>query len=303
MSCEPVTPVAPTPLAEAKARRSAEGETWLRNLPGRVAELCRVWNLRLGETLTGGTAAFVARVEHADGAGAVLKLPVPAAGNARSTRTLVTAAGRGYAQVLEHDGDDLLLELLGPSLDRTGYPPQRQLRVLADLLPIAWEVGVPGDPVDQGAGLADLLTHLLTGPTDPVAARALQFARRRSAAFRPDTARVLHGDAAPPNALLAPGRTTEAVFVDPDGFAGDPAYDVGVGLRDFSAELLTARTPAALLRGWCHDSATRTGQDPQAVWEWAFLERVTTGRYVQSLGAEDLARPFLASARRLLPDG
>ncbi|WP_432560985.1 aminoglycoside phosphotransferase family protein [Kineococcus sp. SYSU DK003] len=290
-------------IVVAKARRAPGGEAWLQDLPARVAALAGRWALRIGEPLTGGTAAWVARVERADGTPAVLKLPVPDPGNHLTTRTLLAAGGDGYVRVLGHDGDDLLLEHLGPALHRSGFPARRQLRILAGLLPHAWRAGGdPVDPVDKAAGLATFITGLLDGPADAVTAKALQFADRRSRAFRPEAALVLHGDAAPSNALLVPGRAAEALFVDPDGFTGDPAYDCGVALRDWSRELLATSRPADLLRNWCLDVAAGAGQDPQAVWEWAFLERVSTGLYVRSLGAGDLAGPFLDSAHRLLPD-
>jgi streptomycin 6-kinase len=288
--------------AVAKARRAPGGEGWLRDLPSRVAALAARWDLRIGDPLTGGSAAWIARAERADGTPAVLKLPVPDPGNALTTRTLLTADGHAYVRVLAHDGDDLLLEHLGPALDRSGLTAERQLRILGDLLPRAWRTGGdPVDPVDKAAGLAEFVTGLTEGPTDAATARALEFAERRSRAFRPEQALVLHGDPAPANALLAPGRASEALFVDPDGFTGDPAYDCGVALRDWGTHLLGSDRPAETLRGWCLDLATRTGQDPQAVWEWAFLERVSTGLYARSLGADDLARPSLETAHRLLP--
>lgn len=38
----------------------------------------------------------------------------------------------------------------------------------------------------------------------------------------------------------------------------------------------------------------------KAIWDWGFLERVSTGLYAMSFGAEDLARPFLESAEALI---
>lgn len=281
-------------IVRAKAVAAPGGETWLRDLADRITDHCDRWELLVEEPLTGGTSAWVGRVRRGDGTPAVLKLPVPDPRNARTTAALLAADGDGFVRVLAHDGDDLLLEHRPTPLDRSGLPPEEQLRVLAELLPRIWRAGA--EPVDKAAGLRDLL--LATDP-DPVVERALEFAHRRSAQFRADDAMTLHGDAAPNNVLLGPdGR---AVFIDPDVFTGDPAYDVGVGLRDWSSTLLEARDPAGVLRTWCRDAAHRTGQDAQAVWEWAYLERVTTGVYARSLGAVDLAEPFLETARRLLP--
>jgi streptomycin 6-kinase len=46
--------------------------------------------------------------------------------------------------------------------------------------------------------------------------------------------------------------------------------------------------------------ADRTGVDVTRIWQWAFLERVSTGLYVLGFGSEAVGRPFLTSAERLL---
>ena len=112
---------------------------------------------------------------------------------------------------------------------------------------------------------------------------------RHSPGTIPTTAVVLHGDAHPGNTLLvtAPrdGAPAGHVFVDPDGFRGDPAYDAGVVLRDWSRHL-TGPDASTTLRGWCDLVAERAEVDPARVWAWSFLERVSTGLYVTSFGAE-----------------
>ena len=122
---------------------------------------------------------------------------------------------------------------------------------------------------------------------------ALRCAERRSAAYDPDRCVVVHGDAAAANVLRRPGDGW--VFVDPDGFVGDPAYDRGVAVRDWCAELLAAADPRTLLRSYC----VLLGGDPAATWDWGFLERVSTGLYLASLGGD--GGPHLNSAATLLP--
>jgi streptomycin 6-kinase len=43
----------------------------------------------------------------------------------------------------------------------------------------------------------------------------------------------------------------------------------------------------------------QTGVPAVAIWEWGFLERVSTGLYIMSLGEPELARPFLETAELL----
>jgi streptomycin 6-kinase len=132
-----------------------------------------------------------------------------------------------------------------------------------------------------------------------VIARALSYANRRAAAFDPDRCVVVHGDPHPGNALRVPaprpGAESGYVFVDPDGFLADPAYDLGVVLRDWCAELLAGDAPA-LARRYCRLLAGHSGVDEAAIWEWGYLERVSTGLFVAGLGEHELARPYLHTA-------
>lgn len=90
------------------------------------------------------------------------------------------------------------------------------------------------------------------------------------------------------------------MFVDPDGFVGDPAYDLGVVLRGWGEHLLAADNGKAVAWRLCRLIADRADVDEQAVWEWGFLERVSTGLYAWSLGAYELAQPFIESAPALV---
>ena len=62
-----------------------------------------------------------------------------------------------------------------------------------------------------------------------------------------------------------------------------------------------ADDPRKLLRTYCDLLARETGIDEAAIWEWGFLERVTSGLYCIRSGLEALGRKFLASAERLSP--
>ena len=303
------------PVVRAKAQAlGAAGEAWLTGLPALVADLADQWRLEVVAPLGGGTSAYVARVRTAAGDAAVLKLAVPADHVPREIATLVRADGRGYVRVLAHDAARaaMLLEPLGTSLPASGLDPEAQLEVVAALLPEAWRVPLPADrtdaaPFDKAAALREFVGDLsarLAEPIPPgVVSLALEYADRRAAAFDPDACVVLHGDASVANVLRVerprPGAARGWVFVDPDGFVGDRAYDAGVALRDWAAELLAADDPVRLARRYCRLLADGTGLDEQAIWEWGFLERVSTGLYLRSLGAEDLARANLDSAALL----
>lgn len=71
----------------------------------------------------------------------------------------------------------------------------------------------------------------------------------------------------------------------------EPAYDLELIMRDYHEELRAA--PLRLGRKRAEHLAKRSGLEVQAIWEWGFAARVTTGLYLLELGALDEGRQFL----------
>ena len=71
------------------------------------------------------------------------------------------------------------------------------------------------------------------------------------------------------------GAESGFVFVDPDGFLAEPACDCGVVLRDWCIHLLAGNT-VPLAQRYRGLLAGHTGVEETAIWEWGFLERVST---------------------------
>lgn len=299
------------PLTRARLTALGErGAEWAERLPGVLAGLARDWGLDLGRALPGGSNSYVVRAVTADGSPAVVKVVLDVEGLGDQARVLADADGRGYARLLRADLDRgaLLVEALGPPLEASGRSSEDQLRVLADTLLVAWQPS-PLDRVpteaDKAVGLAGLIVDhwQRLGRPCPVAVRdqALRYADLLADASS-ESLVVVHGDAHPGNALAVPrrrpGAETGYCFVDPDGFVADRAYDLGVAMRDFSAAVL--RTGRPTLESYAQLLADRTGVDATRIWQWAFLERVSTGLYVLGFGAEPVARPYLQSAEVLL---
>ncbi len=280
------------------------GRGWADALPDMVADLQAMWSLRVDEQLTGGTSAYVAMATTQSGGRAVIKIAVPATTDfPREVRTLELADGRGYVRLLAHDSSRraMLLEPLGVPLNLTCQTPERQLATVAAVLPHVWSLPLnvdrqgqscwAGTPVDKAASLEESIVELWQELDQPcperVLIRAIDCAQKLSRSFAPDRAVVVHGDAATANLLRVPAPRSGAdagfVFVDPSTFVGDPAYDLGVALRDWGTELL-AGDAARLARQWCKLLADGGGMDEVAVWQWGYLERVSTGLYAESLG-------------------
>jgi streptomycin 6-kinase len=305
--------VVPALLRQVAVHLGAEGTRWLAELLARLSDLERRWGLTLGQSLPGGSRSYVVRARTGDGLDAVLKLAVPDPALSEQVRMLRRARGCGYVRVLAADFERhaVLLEALGPALDRLPLSPEAQIVALWRTLRAAWRLERPPDVALAEAhrkphGLAELVSNLwgdLGRPcSEAVVERALVFAERRAAATCLDRVVIVHGDPHPGNALriLAPraGAKSGFVFVDPEGFVADPAYDLGVVLRDWCPQLLAGDAPA-LAAAYCRQLAALSGLDEAAIWEWGFLERVSTGLYVLQYGAEEMARPFLATAELL----
>lgn len=299
------------PLTRARlAALGAAGVAWAEALPDVLAGLARDWSLELGADLPGGSNSYVVRVTTASGSTCVLKVVLDDTGLADQVRVLETADGRGYARLLRSDlrRRAMLLEELGAPLQNSGLPGRDQLAILADTLAVAWQQA-PCDQMpaeaDKALGLANLISEhweRFDGPCSiAVRDQALRYAEQLA---DPPTASlvVVHGDPHPGNALAStprgPADQSGYRFVDPDGFVADRAYDLGVTMRDFSAAVLREGRP--LVESYAALLAARTGVAADRIWQWAFLERVSTGLYVLGFGAESVARSYLDSAEVLL---
>lgn len=301
-----------SPVTQAKAAQlGAPGTAWLQSLPDLVLDLESRWSLTVGEPIAGGSAALVAEAWTATGEPAVLKLSMPDPLFPQQVATLTAARGHGYARVLAFDQERsaVLLERLGSPMERVGLEPEAQIRILCAMLKQAWKVprSAGGEPTNcKAASLGDLVSGLsrtLRGRcSQRVLAQALTYAERLAASVEPGRSVVVHGDPHPGNALQVltsrGGAEAGFVFVDPDGFVDDPAYDVGVVLRDWCPQL-SGGDAAGTARRYCRLLARHSGVNAARIWEWGYLERVSTGLYLLALGAEEHGRLFLETAELL----
>lgn len=299
----------PEAVRQKAESRGAQGRRWLENLGDLILDLEREWRMTVGATLHGGSESYVAAATTEDGSEAVVKIEMPPHTSfAGEALTLAAAEGRGYARVLARDEDRgaMLLERLGPSLRGSGLPVSTRIHILCSTLREAWRVPPPAG-LPTGAEKARWLSGFISrtweeldGPCSRrVVDRALEFAATRHSAFDPERSVLVHGDAHDANALRDPRSTrTSFKLVDPDGLLAEPAYDLGVLMREWSGELL-AGDAAKLGRERCERLAALTGLDPRAIWEWGFVERVSTGLLATRVGATHMGGEMLAVAEVL----
>lgn len=285
------------------------GQQWLRELPDQLRALEREWCLTIGETLTGGSAAFVAGVITDAGDTAVLKLYLPGYDDvSNEIRVLRLADGRGYAQLLRADAERgaLLLERLGPRLSQSGMPVREQIAVACATLQHAWLQAPEASTFMTGGAKARWLHNFIAQAWDSldrpcserVIEHALAFALQLEAAFDPARAVLVHGDPHSDNLLAAvDGAAVSATckFIDPDGLFAERALDLGVLLRGWNAEML-AGDALQLGHELCAYMSQLTGESIAAIWQWGFTERVSTGLFLMQTGRADEGLDFLRVA-------
>jgi streptomycin 6-kinase len=293
---------------EVRQRAVAAGDVgrrWLDALPDLVTGLERDWAIVVGDALHGGSAGLVARAINAAGEAVVLKLGSPAHDNfANEVAVFRIAAGRGYANLLKYDARRraILLELLGPKLHELDLPVSRRIEIICETLREAWQSASDPKGFRSGArqarhlagSIANWRQQLGEPCSSRVVTQAMAFATERESAFDPARAVLLHGDAHDHNAL----QTLDGAgfkFVDPDPLFGERAYDIAISMRSWTDELL-AGDPARLGLDRCTQLADLTGEAPGAIWQWGFLQRVSSGLFLMVLGRFDEGRRMLAVA-------
>ena len=267
----------------------AAGQRWLVDLPDIVADLADRWDLDLGDTMSGGTAGLVVLAR--DGSGRECALKVAMALDAgdldlfrRSVLVHELAAGQGCAELLRSDAGTsaMLLERLGPNLHDLAMPVPAVLEAVVTTLRSFWRPVADDCDLPTGADQAEWLAgHISTTWEDlgrpcaqEVIDRALLYCEERASAFDPSETVLVHGDAHGWNTLSAGDGTFK--FVDPEGLRSTRAHDLSVPMREYNEPLLAGDT-ARLVRERAEMLAAWAEVDPEPVWQWGFIERVSTG--------------------------
>ena len=270
-----------------------QGQVWVAELPSVIAALETSWQIRVGEVLSGGSESLVARVTTSADENRVLKIGLTGSADlAQEAKVYALGAGCGYAALYEHSDthNALLLEALGEPLDKRGLPVTEVMQILCELLRGTWQTLAENPGLMTGAEKAVWLAEFIASRweqlgqpcTKTVVDQALSYAGLREAAFSVERSVLVHGDAHEFNALQIPGEQ-HYKFVDPDGLYAEPACDLAVPMRGYNDDLLSGK-PARLARLRAEFLSERTGVDSEAIWQWGFMERVSTGLTLLEIG-------------------
>ena len=208
----------------------------------------------------------------------------------RARRTVLRlAAGDGCARLLREDVSRgaLLLERLGRSLHALRLPTRRRLRdILVSAAARIWrpapDCGLPTGTA-KARWLAEFITTTWAELDRPCSERAIEdslaCARRRGDAHRDETAVLVHGDVHQWNALAAA-----------DGFRAAWTPTASSPNLNTTSASSCAKTRSRATCGRGHaTSQARAGLDPNAIWEWGVVERVSTGLLATGVGLQPLA--------------
>ena len=123
--------------------------------------------------------------------------------------------------------------------------------------------------------------------------QAFAFLQSREEALNPSAYVLLHGDA-------HGGNTLETLsgdgykLIDPDGIFYEKAYDLGVLMREWVEEY--ASNPVKQGKERCRYLHQLTGVPQQEIWEWGFLQTVSTAFVLLLIGQEKTGQKMLGVA-------
>ena len=102
------------------------------------------WNIKIGDAISGGTHAFVAKVSNRNNEKWLIKIALPDGLGSLDFKyqvnALLAANGRGYVRLLEYDLENriCLLEALGKPLNELNYTSEQQLEIICNVLKASW---------------------------------------------------------------------------------------------------------------------------------------------------------------------
>lgn len=298
------------PLVVSRAKSAGSiGEVWLNTLDTIIADLEKQWEISVGNSLTGGTHAFVAYADGKNGERYVLKIDMPenlGGEFSNSITALNTVNGKGYVKLIAYDiaKKACLLERLGNPICTLSYSIKDQLRLICSVLQKTWEVPVKNAALPTGADsiawfrefIGETWKKLNQPCSQQVISQAFSYLESREKAMNPSEFVMVHGDAHGNNTLQDLSKENAFKFIDPDGIFYEKAYDLGVLMREWPEEYTQDPFPKGLER--CEYLHALTGVPTQVIWEWGFLQTGSTALVLLQIGQEEQGRAMLNVAEK-----
>ena len=298
------------PVSVVNRAKSAgvAGKEWLSNLDSTISELESMWNISVGEALSGGTHAFVAYADGKNGEKYALKIDMPenlGGEFPNSIAALEMADGHGYAKLYAYDSERAacLLERLGKPISQLRYPISEQLRIICSTLQKVWETPITNNNFPSGKESVEWFREFIGETWEKlghpcsrkVIERAFSYLYSREKAINPADFVLLHGDAHAGNTLKELSGDGFKL-IDPDGIIYEKAYDLGVLMREWIDEYKQA--PLKKGKERCNYLHRLTGVSEKAIWEWGYLQTVSTAFVLLQIGQQETGRKMLNVAEQ-----
>lgn len=293
------------PLVISRAKSAGiVGEEWIASLNRMISELETQWHICVGDALLGGTHAFVALADGENGAQYVLKLDMPeklGGELSRGVSAMELADGNGYSKLYAYDAQKnaCLLERLGKPINQLGYSVNEQLQIICAVLEKSWNTpsaenrGFP-EGIDSVMWFREFIKSTWKELHQPcsqaVIRQAMNYLDARERDFQPETWVLIHGDAHGGNTLKELDGDGFKL-IDPDGIFYEKAYDLGVLMREWVEEY--RQNPLESGKERCRYLHELTGVPAQAIWEWGYLQTVSTAFVLLKIGQEPLGHKML----------
>jgi len=262
----------------------------LQNLNQTIHILENRKKLKLLKCLEGGTSAFLATAITKEKVEIIVKIPLNEVEYGlefeKELKALEKVNGNGYVKLLAYDKDlkVAFLEQLGKPLGDFGYPIYRQIEIICQALKKSWIPLKESDQFPSITGIADWFHNYIKETwqieNQPFSIELLEltnkFIQQRKADFNPKKACLVHGDAHNFNILQDQSLSEESFkLIDPDGIWAEPAYDLGVIMREWADDL--AINPAERLVERLTFLHKITGLEKRPIWQWGLIQCVATG--------------------------
>lgn len=282
------------------------GRQWLCDLPALLQEYATRWSLTIHPPFEPLSYNFAAPATRTDGLTVVLKAGVPRPDLGWEIEALRIYAGRGCVRLLRADeaAGVMLLERIDPGTKlKAEADDARATEIAALVMQSLWQP-LPAShtfkTVSEWAGGLNRLRACYNGGTGPLPAGLVALAESLFQELFGSAAPavLLHGDLHHEN-ILAAGRG-KWLAIDPQGVAGEPAYEVGALLRNPTPEVATWPELAPSQARRVAQLAEILGFDRQRIVGYGIAQAVLSAWWNLEDHAET-DRPALACAEALLP--